>query len=711
MSEKKKRLIMMVVCALACGLAAVALLFFVQEDNINEQREWMKQYQGVWTSENGGLQLTVWRVTSAHMVISLVRKQSWWDSPNGGGQEGMQYISASATGGNEYEFYYEPGKQASKEDIPQYINVVEGTLELLEEGIRVDMPPMENKANAWEFQGILKNKENLKKEAVIHLMDYMGTDRPLPVELKESAAFETDESGRVWRIHMVWDWEADRHFYCDMNGIGKSCFESDCIAALGELKSTEQLENNRTKLVFQDDTFQYTCILNAYGMVAEGDCQYRNREGMTRQGDFLLQGDTLVRYLGDYEKVREITLPQGVKKIAAGAFRVEKSSYNFNCAAPSMLTIPKEVDIEAEAFADCGKWQITFEKGRREIPERAFAHMVSVEEASEKQGWVEVTLPGSMRRLGRMAFGLDDSDVKLREYWQSNKALDEQPVSIKLNRHLEYIEDYALWGSFITTNLPEHLKEIGCGTTLYTEIAQMNIPEGVERLKRNSLLVITDLDDTHESGLYESRIIYLHLPAGLQEIEEQAIYWMNNVAISVKLEKENTNFKLNKEKWLFSKDGRILYNINVLGMWNDNGTSQWWRKPEKGKDKGKKRYEYILTIPEGPEEIRSDTWRSVKGVFHAAVELPKSLKSMDRSSLLLMSDIYLTGEVPEFYGTLTDSDLESYTNINAANDWQWKSSFYVPKAKKKEFVKKLLDGQNLSKANRGTLSSIIIKTY
>ncbi|MCH5265973.1 MAG: leucine-rich repeat protein [Lachnospiraceae bacterium] len=737
MTEKKKRLIMMVACALACGLAAMALLFFVQEDNIHEQREWMEQYQGVWTSEDGKLELTVWRVTSAHMVVSLVHKRnggsfsesSIWEEGDGqedyiedrAGQEGMQYISASATMENEYEFYYKPGQQMSKKgDVPRYGNAAEGTLELMDESIRVDIPPMKNKAQAWEFQGILKNKKNLDKETAIHLMDYMGTDRALPAKLKESSVFETDDDGKIWRIHMVWDWESEQHFLCDMNGINKTCFEGDCVAALGEPETRESLGNNRTKLVFQDDTFQYTYILNAYGMVAEGDCQYRNREGMTRQGDFLLQGDTLVRYMGDCEKMREITLPQEVKKIAAGAFRAEKGSYNFNCVTPSMLKIPRDVDIEADAFADCGKWQITFEEGRREIPAGAFAHTIPVDEAFERQGWIKVTLPASMRRLGRMAFGLDDSDTELKKYWLNYLSWEEQPISVTVNKQLEYIGDYALWGSWITidftTNLPENLKELGCGTTLYMESVYIRIPEKLQRLKKNSLIVITNKIGYYDD--YEEDSMTVILPDELQEIEEGAIFWMNPVPVTMEAKKSNY-FKQNEENWLLSTDGRTLYNIDVESVWDawdvdEDELTRWWREPKGQADKGKHRYDYILTIPEEIEEIRGDAWHSVNSFntdFETAVELPKSLRRMSRLSLLSVSEAYLTGEVPEFYGTLTDSDIESYVSVNQADDWFWKNKIYLPEAKKKEFVKKFLKGQNLSEENEKYLKEELIDTY
>ena len=112
----------------------------------------------------------------------------------------------------------------------------------------------------------------------------------------------------------------------------------------------------------------------------------------------------ILRYLADYEKSRTVTLPQGTKKIASGAFTVTPDTVQQKYVKSLKLSIPSGIEIERNAFENCSSMQITLEEGWTSVPEEAFAHMVGAGGLRGKAGWVKVNLPHSLRRLEAKAF-------------------------------------------------------------------------------------------------------------------------------------------------------------------------------------------------------------------------------------------------------------------------------------------------------------------
>lgn len=336
---RKKQLRVMILVVVCAALFLFVIGYIWMEKDKEEQTKWLAGYRGIWVSADGNRKLTVYRTTSAHMVFSL---------ENGNTGKGLSFASAVATGDGEYTFQY--SVQAYKDgNIPKsrlgYGLDFEGNILLKEKEIYVDV--QRNKqavSDGIVFKGNLKKSERLPKMEEVNLTAFMG--KPLPEKYAEwkSLVCLEEQQGKVSRIHIVWD---DKRNYKSMekyvfNGIDCFCLSSNLENVFGKSVKEEKLDANRYKRVFEKDNFRYEFVTDGYGLVVEADCQYRKPVRGRREGDFIIEGTTVLRYLGDYEKERRIEFPKEAKRIAEGAFTVENSALFSDCVRVSEIKIPRE---------------------------------------------------------------------------------------------------------------------------------------------------------------------------------------------------------------------------------------------------------------------------------------------------------------------------------------------------------------------------------
>lgn len=713
MSKRKIRMIIVVAGVIVCAVSAWLIVQYVQKKDAEEFARKCRSYVGVWESDDGQYEVTVRRVTGAHAILSLNNKKT---------NTSLESVTAHVINGDKYEFTYN-----LEQDIYAGVNIAKpgkeekGNIEFLNSALRLEVPNVREDYEALDFQGIFKRKKAWREDAV-HLLENMGTEHEVPEALRDCCVFEKGSTGKVERVRMYWEKTGEKLFYSDINGVNKLCFANDCRARFGNPDGEEELASGRKRYVYHDDTYEYVFIVNEDGLVVEGDCRYRELPDRKRDGDFLMQGDTVVRYLGDYEKKREVVLPEGTKRIARHAFTEEMLNDEVVC--PFRLTIPKGVVVEEEAFAFCSQMELSFEEGISEIPERAFANMVQGKRALPLKGsWVTVTLPKSMKKLGKGAFY--QNQIKIEEMQgisdDGQSGAIKYPITVWLNRGLEVIEEDALSGIILREYLPDSVRRVDRGVTLLlnTETASLSLPSHLEELGEDAIRVI----DVVGVGFLEK----IKFPDSLRKIGENAIYKADSddiysFLIDISVGKNNPYFKVNRKGWLTSKDEKTLYRRLTLedeDSYLEIGKDIYI----KGEDDTLNDYGYIeaeARIPEGTEEIRLDALRDIYKLLERyynsedyvdsegddSIEarvsfiFPKSLKRISRRTL---SEIHqkkkFTGKIPEFTGTLDDKAFSQIEEI------------YVEKGQKEEFLQKLFEGQqSLTGTTKKKIRSKV-KTY
>lgn len=475
---RKRRLIWMIVAVVCCALFLSVVGYVMMKQDEKEHARWQASYRGIWESGDGQYQLTVCRVTSGHLVFSILNKKT---------TSSLCYATATATGESEYTFYYDV--HAVKENGVNknklgYGTRLQGNISLGESKICVDIKPGNSFGKSISFQGTLKKKKKMPQRKKVDLQSYLGKDTPKEYREGESPYYLEQQDGKVSRVHMIWDNDRDND-ELEQYTVNEICTNSmvfDLEAKLGSPVAEEQLSENRYKRVYEKGEYRYQFVTEAYGLVVEADCQYRDPRKGRREGDFIVDGETVLRYLGDYEKQRKITLPKGTKRIATGAFTVGDATLSKECTHVSELSIPKDVIVERYAFRNCGKLKIVLEEGWTTVDEESFSHMVSEDQQMNRFHWVDVTLPKSMRRLKKNAFALDTNGGQANEE-------DIQPVMVNLNNGLEYIEDDSLKGILCDT-IPYNLVELGTNFILYKDDYyewEYDLPKTLKRIARSTL--------------------------------------------------------------------------------------------------------------------------------------------------------------------------------------------------------------------------------
>jgi len=675
MSERKKKLIGMVVGVFLCSLVVLVLGERAMRSDQEEYARKCKSYEGFWDSEKGDFRLEIHRVSSGYLYFSMKNLVT---------NHSIRLLNASSIGEDTYEFSYATDETGSGRVYRIYPGQEgKGTIQLQENQVKVDFPKLSGKKGALEYTGVLTKKTEFRKERAYHLTDYFGTEEKPKEMLAEYASFGYDEQGKVWRVHAVLAEDNSEFYKTDIFGITMNSSPSECEKQLGELTSEQELTVGGWRRQYENDDYVSTCITNGYGVIREIDCQLANPNGTTRQGDFLMKGSTVYRYTGDYSEGKTIVLPKSAKRIASHAFDAGEHGYTFSRVAERVCTIdiPGDVVVEADAFANCGPLTINLQRGWKEIPKGAFAHMVSLESVSKKPNWVSVSLPSSLEKIGEDAFALGESTEELKQYWSKEGDLPIAITSPYSNLYsVTYIGDNAFWG-LAMREIPPNVSYLGKNYTIFSSsyYGKLDIPDHLTKLKKNTLFLM-------QEGMAIS------FPAGMEEIEDGAIQGKMPEWCSLREKKQGIpqymkEYPKKSPRWIMSKDGKILYFTDILTYELDDyeylGPSYF----EDIFEKGDPRYhltenmELIINIPEGIEEIRSGV-----DLYHGSqIILPKSLKKISVDALFLgdWDEVKIQGDVPEFYG-----DLSPYIYDDGSLDIS--GTIKVRKGQKKKLIEQLV---------------------
>lgn len=228
------------------------------------------------------------------------------------------------------------------------------------------------------------------------------------------------------------------------------------------------------------------------------------------------------------EKTISLTIPPEVKVIGKRAFKIAKKDYSKNFI-PICLKIPKDVVLKPYAFEAIGPADITFEEGRTVIEEKAFY------ECGLYKNEISVTLPKSLYKLEESAF---------------NQEFFEKTFTLKLNSGLREVGDYALCAT--SCDLPDSIQVLGESALWYWR------PQNGFVLPKE-LKEIGDTCFWINSGCEPKKPI--KIPAGVKKIGENIIQYesLPLPVYGVQVAKGNRYFKSDKNGWLYSKDGSILY--------------------------------------------------------------------------------------------------------------------------------------------------------
>lgn len=498
---RKKRLIAMIIVVVSCALFLSVTGYMMMKKDEEEYARWLEGYRGIWISENGQYEVSLYRVTSAHMIFSIENKEK---------KRSLSYVAAVATGDEEYTFTFD--FENYKENTVNKSRFVYGTryqgdFVLNGKEIQVDIASIGNDENDVRgagdisFKGVLKRKAALPQEKRTDLMRYMGKAVPQDYQKGETHFqqkeqedemhyYLEEQAGKVSRSHIIWMGNKNRLVseYSNkymLDGIHPYCMVSDLKSRFGNPIAEEELDDHRHKYVYEKEGYRYQFITEGYGLVVEADCQLIEPLRGQRKGDFIVEGDTVLRYLGDYDKKHKIKLPAGTKRIATGAFTEGDAALSTAYAHVTELNIPEDVKVEPYAFRNCGKLKIKLEKGWTTVEEESFAGMVSEKQQDARKQWVEISLPSSMRYLKKNAFttevhGLTDTTGFAGNFVQS--------VVVRLNNGLQYIEDDALKG-ILCDIIPTRLIEVGTNfyCALRTGVTDYSFPSTLKKIARSTL--------------------------------------------------------------------------------------------------------------------------------------------------------------------------------------------------------------------------------
>lgn len=712
---RKRRLIRTIIIVAVCGIIFSVIAMIWMKKDAEEYAKWQAQYRGTWVSPDGQYEMTVQRVTSAHIIFSVTNKNNL----------SLNYASATAVGDGEYSFAYKLQRGMDGSVTARFGNAGKGVIRLKEKSLSLDVPKLEKFEEGLQFRGALKKKSRLPDMEKKELRALMGKDKPQEKKAEKTFYVAEAQEGKVERVHINWDAASDRKGYegYEMSGINSVCMVSDLQAQFGAPAAEEELSENRYKRVYRKDGYQYQFITDGYGLVTEGDCQYEKPKRGWRDGDFIREGDTILRYLGDYEKSRTVTLPQGTKKIASGAFSVTPDTVQLQYVKSLKLSIPSGIEIERNAFESCSSMQITLEEGWTSVPEEAFAHMVTEGGLRGKAGWVKVNLPRSLRRLEDKAFETNwfqGGEVYTEEDTMAGALeIGVQPVTVLLNEELEYIGDNALYG-ISNTMIPKKVKYIGDNFTIlpamtFWDAADVKAekPDGIATWTYSYNIELPEqLEYVSEKGFYfwtpelspESAVsdpIVLQIPANAKNVP----CLFNMPVIRYSVDEKNDKYS-SKDGWLFSRDGKKLYRTTCQID---------FRKKQRGREVtfekvSKNTYKAYVRIKEGVEEIASQAFSSILNHYDyeidAQIITPNTLKCIDRGALFGrayldknmkddISSVKIAGEVPRFTGDISP-------------DCAYKHKVYVKKQYREKFIKKLLDGQQLSDKQKTQIKKCII---
>lgn len=585
MIAKKKRLLFMVLGVCLCALIAVLIGERAISDNKKEYAERCSEFAGIWTDKDKTISLEIQRVTSEAIFFSLDEKNNRLFSGRAVGNETYEFTYNST--GNMYRMSIRPGTENKL------------TIQLLDKKVRLNFPGGGmKKQKPPRFNGMLTKKTSLVNQKAYSLSGYLGTKKEPARALNRYCSFSRLEDGTIWRVHTLLD-ETGEYFKTDLLGITMNSTLSECKRALGRMISEQTLVWKGIRRQYENDKYVSTIVTNEFGVIIEMDCQLKNLPGAKREGEFILKGNSLYRFAGDYTGGIKITIPAKCNRISSHAFDAGEYGYSLNEKRKYTrnITIPQKVFVEEDAFA------------------------------------------------------LGESTDKLRRFWQIY-SWDSERIPVRINTlkimrefTLTYIGDNAFWGIDMD-GLPPGLTYLGTNYTVqlyssgYDSDSKLALPVSLKKLKFHTIYLLDTLDE-------------LYLPDDLEILEDDAIF---GGSVQQFVYKSGLN-KFKQEKtfgqWIRSKDGSVLCTTNVI-QYNSRlkkmemASGDFEKLPNKYYEKYKKNC-IVVKVPEGVKEI----WGMANLSTYDKVILPKSLKKVNVGGVfsdLTERVVFLGDKVPEFTG-------------------------------------------------------------
>lgn len=668
MSERIKRLIIMVAGAVFLSLICFFLGDFSMNKNIEEMRKYYNSIEGVWSAADTEYKLEIRRVTSAHVVFSI------WDKAN---EVKTDFFSATVED-EENRYRFSAGSMTDYFGDDGYYKK-DGIISLQEGAVQLQLTTTGGKTVSTVK---LTKKEPLPKKNKISLDSYLNQVAKVP----DSCISFQDSEGRNWFIHA--EMTKDKYEY-SFDGINRYSFETDCESRWGENHESTQINPQYKQVVYRKENQVFTVLFDQYGLVSQIECMSET-ENNKREGDFLMYGDTVMKYLGSYQKDTKISLPEHTKKLASGAFSVSNDVNQNKGMGELTIDIPPNVEIEKGAFANCKRLHIRLLNGRKVIEEGTFAHLLSDEATEATSNWVRISLPTSIQRLERDAFNQMDAAQSWPDYVKGITQHKKSPVVVENAGYVKEMEENALCGAVVEgadlyrgnmmTTFPKHIL-----IYMKTQSSRFCIPKKVKKLKKGDFVFLHNSDigfveqgdsnigsDWYDDDWFESTI---KLSDELEEIEEDSI--LPNGEMPILIAGENSDFFVNnKDDWLFSKDMTELY----ATAFSDR-----------------------IKIPDSVKNIHGYALYGIDGDYAIDGEnivIPAGVQKMSRNAFYkVSSDIYFEGAVPEFYGDFSEDTL--------AEMEQMSKSIYVKRGMKRDFIHALLKGQKVTEERRKEVESKI----
>lgn len=681
MSERKKRLGVMVVGVMFFCLIAYGVGVFFMNRSTNKMKTFYKSMEGIWSGENQEYSLEIYRVTSAHLVASIRYLQN--DSSS-------VIFAATMERENQYRFALEdrPVNVGDSAFLKKY-----GVITLQEKKVRLQMSGEKNEAIEYDKELIRREPPEEKKN--ISLTGYMDkkTDVPGDCSVGKNSKGE---------IKMIQNSLEENEYNYNLGGINRYCFEADCENLWGNAIETISLDNGTKKVIYKENGFIYTISFDSFGLVCELLCM-KDSDAYRKEGDFLLDGDTVVKYLGYDGTAKEINFPKGAKKIASGAFTQSSAVYQDKNTRSSNVNIPAGIEIERDAFRHCGKMNFVLLENREVIPEGAFAHLVP-NDLDVKETWVHVLLPASLVTIQKDAFNQDEGTVNWPRYIREIRSKSDSPVVVENWSSVKEIAENSLRGIAIVEDslyANENLTSITGGGLLckliedsYDNTIIFFVPNQVKVLKKGAIQMMENDNETFPNSLILSK--------DLEKIEEESIVPMYHIPTVMAYE-ESKYFMNNELDWLYSKDGDDLYTVvfggdSYFDMIEDGANTVARTGPVDKKYRKWFRGDAIQ-IPSGVKNIHSyalsglcvtESWKKIR--------IPSSVKKMSRNALYSENyHVYFEGDVPEFYGEISQ---ETWNSFVPENEDSTPVSIYVKKGNREKFIQALLSGQNVTEEQK-----------
>lgn len=362
---------------------------------------------------------------------------------------------------------------------------------------------------------------------------------------------------------------------------------------------------------------------------------YKNpiwRDDQKISSDFIINNGKIIKYIGEINVNKEITIPKEVTSIGSHAF-VDKEWYLYRTINKKLsICIPKNVTLDQYAFTEAVPMNVTFEEGRTRVEAYAFY------ETDEN---MTITLPSSVKTIVQYSFY-------------------NMLGTLVLNEGLTTIGKSALAGS--DAILPSTVKILKDNALQdYSDIIQL--PEGLETIGNNCIFI------DHPSE-------YLYIPESVEKMGDGAIRLGNNFERYCDegfiVSKLNMHF-MSKNGWLYTKDGkRLLYASNYYSD---------LIVPEGVEYVGPNS---LNVITEGYKLDYKSGIDTASYTKPQEIYLPESLKTI--SSLACTNGIiHFTGDIPPvIYG-----DSDSNYDDDIISDTLNVVKIYVPIGRKDVYIKAL----------------------